>query len=1164
MMVEEQIRSLRGDLDDSTARAGGWRYEMKRSLNIMMAVSVLAVLLVLPTAHGVQGQEPVDSSADWVQYTDPYWGFSISYPADWNLQNLPFKDFGFRISHPDLSVDPLGRPTRGAFLAVSVRGTTEKEWTTHKSGYHSETKLAGAPAFQSAGIDDDGYPFVEWVVFAYQHLHRFRYVSASREIREKQLPIVQRILNSLALTGEYSDHPTPDYSKLLDSFSFSPIKHAFEVGPGKIIGGYEGEKHTGGDDYALDICPDSGCAYNGLVLAPTDITLVWPDDETKDFHIFEISEDDNGNKLCMSLGHFYIKLPGFTVGKRVPRGAEIGRLSNYSPPHIHMGIWHSPQGSICAGGSRTAIPFKNVTEYPNVTDSPIGDYRLDCISYPEGQNHRSKRVESTNWGICIAPSGLYHSPASLSELSDCVPELPPPPSNDDATFVSDITIPDGTVLSPGQSFTKIWRLRNSGTSTWGSGYELVFVGGNQMGAPSSVGLPHSVATGEEVDISVNMTAPSTGGNYQGDWKMRNAQGVYFGDLVWVKITVPGGPEPTPPPDGGTGDIEIKSVEYPSVVSPGQTFRPRVTVRVNQGQLLESRGDMLRNTDGNLYGAWPHVAVVGTVNAGQTYTFEFYENDPITAPSAEGTYESKWRVWRDGNWAGAEITIRFDVRSGGGTRPDPPTLVSPSNWYVSRDGSTPTLCASAPAGLQYYFDIYESHDIPKSGWISSNCWTPPGLGWYGYQWRVKVKDPGTGLESDWSDTWHFGIDTQEISLDDFTFIPPSPSAADEVRVRTCVQGFGGIGNSLKIWANTATDCSANGSWYWIDPKGNFCYDPAKPEEWPEFHTRPLADGCHLIRAIGYHGDLQAVKETTYTLFRRRPSNVQLINPGQDAWFNTRTITFRWNPEESSRVNYFTFHVSTNSDPIVNPIVTQTFDASTREYTYIFDQDYASLYWRLQACNEIGCGDAALGHFGIDQAVPSSAVNPLSATSFETVFTVAWQGGTDNASGIRWYDVQYREGDRGGWTDWQTNVTSQVAVFTGQAGHKYYFRARALDWAGNLEEYPAGDGDTFTQVDPAAKPPTLWWDTAYAHKRNILILNNDSRTLPVGYPVHLHLDSSTVPTAEEIYNTSLSGNKGDDMRVVYDNTTELNRYIQTFSASQIDIWFNTQVRSFPIRG
>ncbi|MEZ4516680.1 MAG: NBR1-Ig-like domain-containing protein [Chloroflexota bacterium] len=37
-------------------------------------------------------------------------------------------------------------------------------------------------------------------------------------------------------------------------------------------------------------------------------------------------------------------------------------------------------------------------------------------------------------------------------------------TQDDAQFVEDITVPDGTLVEPGQMIEKTWRLRNSGTS----------------------------------------------------------------------------------------------------------------------------------------------------------------------------------------------------------------------------------------------------------------------------------------------------------------------------------------------------------------------------------------------------------------------------------------------------------------------------------------------------------------------------------------------------------------------------------------------------------------------------------------------------------------------------------------------------------------------------
>lgn len=104
-----------------------------------------------------------------------------------------------------------------------------------------------------------------------------------------------------------------------------------------------------------------------------------------------------------------------------------------------------------------------------------------------------------------------------------------------STFVSDVTIPDGTVMSPGQRFTKTWRIKNSGATSW-SGYNLAFVDGAQMGAPSSVSVPIT-PPGATVDISVPMMAPKDTGGHQGNWQMRTANGDFFEERFFVLIVV---------------------------------------------------------------------------------------------------------------------------------------------------------------------------------------------------------------------------------------------------------------------------------------------------------------------------------------------------------------------------------------------------------------------------------------------------------------------------------------------------------------------------------------------------------------------------------------------------------------------------------------------------
>ena len=118
---------------------------------------------------------------------------------------------------------------------------------------------------------------------------------------------------------------------------------------------------------------------------------------------------------------------------------------------------------------------------------------------------------------------------------------PIPASCDWAAYVDDISIPDGTLLLPGQDFTKTWRLKNIGTCTWSPEYSIVFMEGSSLGAPASVKLNNTVVPGSTIDVSVTMKAPNIAGSYTSNWLLKNTSGNTFGlgtsvrAYFWVKI-----------------------------------------------------------------------------------------------------------------------------------------------------------------------------------------------------------------------------------------------------------------------------------------------------------------------------------------------------------------------------------------------------------------------------------------------------------------------------------------------------------------------------------------------------------------------------------------------------------------------------------------------------
>ena len=106
------------------------------------------------------------------------------------------------------------------------------------------------------------------------------------------------------------------------------------------------------------------------------------------------------------------------------------------------------------------------------------------------------------------------------------------------SYVNDVTIPDNTPMTPGQTFTKTWKIKNSGTCAWDAGFKFAFTGGDAMGGATYT-LPQSVPANTETEISVAMTAPSKTGSIRGNWRMSTAAGQFFGDEVYLIILVGG-------------------------------------------------------------------------------------------------------------------------------------------------------------------------------------------------------------------------------------------------------------------------------------------------------------------------------------------------------------------------------------------------------------------------------------------------------------------------------------------------------------------------------------------------------------------------------------------------------------------------------------------------
>lgn len=137
-----------------------------------------------------------------------------------------------------------------------------------------------------------------------------------------------------------------------------------------------------------------------------------------------------------------------------------------------------------------------------------------------------------------------------------IPTPGPGPCANNAAFIADVTVPDGTSFQPNQQFNKIWRVQNVGSCTWNPKYQLSSIGGERMTNLTQVPVPSNITPGQTVDLLIAMTAPPTGGAHSGQWQLRDENGAQFGPVLTAKINTI---VPVPPPQA-------------AVTSPGAGFQ----------------------------------------------------------------------------------------------------------------------------------------------------------------------------------------------------------------------------------------------------------------------------------------------------------------------------------------------------------------------------------------------------------------------------------------------------------------------------------------------------------------------------------------------------------------------------------------------------------------
>ncbi|MBG0771356.1 MAG: hypothetical protein H0S82_06580, partial [Anaerolineaceae bacterium] len=153
------------------------------------------------------------------------------------------------------------------------------------------------------------------------------------------------------------------------------------------------------------------------------------------------------------------------------------------------------------------------------TPTEEGNVIISVVAYDAKGNH-SEPVSIALAAVQSLPEETGETPAPTITLTPQGLEQTQTASvgcTNDASFVSDITIPDNTALTAGSNFTKIWRVSNAGTCDW-VGYQLVHASGDLLSASSPQAIP-MVTSGSNSDLSVDMTAPASPGTYTSAWRI---------------------------------------------------------------------------------------------------------------------------------------------------------------------------------------------------------------------------------------------------------------------------------------------------------------------------------------------------------------------------------------------------------------------------------------------------------------------------------------------------------------------------------------------------------------------------------------------------------------------------------------------------------------------
>ena len=144
-------------------------------------------------------------------------------------------------------------------------------------------------------------------------------------------------------------------------------------------------------------------------------------------------------------------------------------------------------------------------------------------------------VQKTNEPFRPAPPPVVTATLS-SRTIEPTQSSAKPACLDNLSWVSDVTIPDGTEVIANSTLDKRWEVKNAGNCNWDDHYRLRLIAGPAMNATQEQAL-FPARSGTKADLQILFQAPAEAGKYRSAWQAYNPDGQPFGDPIFIDIKV---------------------------------------------------------------------------------------------------------------------------------------------------------------------------------------------------------------------------------------------------------------------------------------------------------------------------------------------------------------------------------------------------------------------------------------------------------------------------------------------------------------------------------------------------------------------------------------------------------------------------------------------------